>query len=68
MVLSDDAPPVDLDPSPAARRLSLATPVHDPRPGHSRGRKHNRESDSMSTDSASNPKKVDQTRSVEKRK
>ena len=69
LVLTDDAPPADIDPSPAARRLSLSTPVHDPRPGgHSRGRKHHRESDSMSTDSASNPKKVDQTKSVEKRK
>ena len=68
LVLSDDEPrPV---PSLTARRLSL-DPVTDPRrEGRDRqaGRKHHREPDSMSVESASNPKKPDQTKSGEKKK
>ena len=67
LVLSDDEPqPVNIE----ARRLSLDHP-RDPRPsGSSRevGHKHRRDPDSMSVDSATNPKKPDQSRSTEKRK
>ena len=61
-MLSDDEPrPVS---SLTARRLSLE-PVADPRRA---GPKHQREQDSMSVDSSSNPKKPDQTKSGEKKR
>ena len=70
LVLSDDEP----RPAPQleARRLSLEPRLQDPR-GDQRGRrdksrKHPRESDSMSIESSSNPKKADQSSSAEKRK
>ena len=67
LVLSDDEP--QPEPRLEARRLSL-DPPRDPRGGrggHSRKRDQ-RDQDSMSVDSASNAKKPDQSRSVEKRK
>ena len=62
LVLSDSEP----KPSPdlGARSLSLEARPRDPR---DRGRKHHRESDSMSVGSSS-AKKPDKTRSAEKRK
>ena len=61
LVLSDDEPKPDQD--LGARRLSL-----DPRPERSRdrGRKHPRDSDTMSVDSFA--KKPDKSKSAEKRK
>ena len=72
LVMSDDEP----RPAPQleARRLSLepAAALQDPRTDQrnrrEKTRKHPRESDSMSVESSSNPKKADQTRSAEKRK
>ena len=69
LVLADDGPRPDQVPQLEARRLSLEPGVQDPRRDRrERNRKHPRESDSMSVDSASNAKKADQTRSSEKRK
>ena len=65
LVLSDDEPRPE--PQLEARRLSL-DPPRDPRPERSQGRKHPRDQDSMSVDSASNAKKPDQSKSGEKRK
>ena len=60
LVLTDNPRP---DLPIEARRLSL-----DPRDRREAGKKHRRESDSMSVGSVSNSKKPDQSRSSEKRK
>ena len=60
----------DEEPSPVplaeARGLSLEARVRDPRQVRERGSKHRLLSDSMSIESGSNAKKVDQTKSAEK--